>query len=109
MKLFYKLLCVLLLTMTCAAQASEIEDPVVNQIITNEEGVFLHVGDCWIESEGLIASNDGLMVLIEGNWMPLPNATFVDDCKRGSWQCSRCDRYNLEGVEACAYCGKKRK
>lgn len=26
-----------------------------------------------------------------------------------SWKCSRCGRFNLEGVGGCAYCGKPRK
>ena len=87
---------------------SEFEKSLVDQIITNHQGVFLRIGDCWIVTEGLQAAQEGVFVLVYGNWMTVEEAMGIPECRRGTWESSRCHFINYEGVSACAVCGKPR-
>ena len=90
------------------ASMNEFGKPFVDQMITNQSGVFLRVGDCWIVAAGLYASSDGLFVLIYGNWMTVEEALEIPECKLKTWVCSRCKFINYEGVNVCGVCGKPR-
>lgn len=89
-----------------SSQSSKIEAPFVEQIMTNEQGVHLLIGEYWLNADGLQASENGMFVLLHGEWMPLSEAVKMRGYLLRSWKCSRCGRYNLEGINACAYCGK---
>ena len=80
----------------------------IEQVITNDQGVFLLVNDFWVCGKGMQASEEGTFVLVNEEWMPLLAAIESGDCIRASWKCSKCRRYNLDGVNACPYCGKPR-
>jgi hypothetical protein len=81
--------------------------PFIEQIITNEQGVCMLIGDSWLISEGLQATGDGIFVLINGEWKLLSEVS-EQEARLKSWKCKKCGRYNLEGINACAYCGKPR-
>lgn len=86
----------------------EFGKPFVDQVITNQQGVFLRIGDYWIVTEGLQATPAGMLVLIYGNWMSVEEALEIPECRRGTWECSRCHFINYEGISACGVCGKPR-
>lgn len=87
---------------------NEFEKPLVDQVITNQQGVFLRVGDCWIVIEGLQATPEGMLVLIYGGSMTVEEALEIPECRMGTWECSRCHFINYEGISACGVCGKPR-
>lgn len=94
----------LVLYSTCfIARASEI--PLIEQIITNDKGVCLLIGDSWLVTKGMQASNEGMFVLINEEWMPISEAVDFGDYQV-SWKCSKCGRYSMDGVNVCPYCGK---
>lgn len=80
----------------------------VRCLITNEEGIFLQVGDRWIAGDGLLAISGGTFVLCEAEWIPIEDALSNPDCARATWVCSKCKYVNYEGILACAVCGKPR-
>jgi hypothetical protein len=83
-----------------------IQTPLIEQVVTNEQGVFLLVNDFWVCSKSMQASEEGTFVLVNGEWMSLLAAIENGDCIRASWKCSKCGRFNMDGVNACPYCGK---
>jgi hypothetical protein len=80
----------------------------VDQVISDQQGVFLRVGDVWIVTEGLQATSEGMLVLIYGDWMTVEDAMKIPECRRGTWECSRCHFINYEGISVCGVCGKPR-
>jgi hypothetical protein len=88
--------------------SNEFEKSLVDQVISNQSAVLLRVGDCWIVTEGLQATPEGIFVLICADWMTVEQALEIPECRRGTWECSRCHFINYEGISACAVCGKPR-
>lgn len=83
-------------------------DPIVNCVMTNEEGVFLKIADDWIATEALQATGEGMFVLVNSEWMTIEEALENPKCTRGTWTCDRCGFVNYDGIEACGVCGKPR-
>ena len=87
---------------------NELQQPMVDQVISNEQGVFLLINDFWLCTEAFQITGLDSFVLLNGEWLSLSEAIESGTCHLSSWKCKRCERYNLEGVNACAYCGKPR-
>lgn len=89
-------------------QAFEIQKiPLVEQVMTSDSDVFLLIENLWLKTEGFQISCAGAFVLVNGGWITLAEAVEVGDFQ-ASWQCSRCKRYNMDGIKACPYCGKSK-
>ncbi len=74
----------------------------VDQIITNEQGVFLLVDGFWLGSQGMQAVPDGILVLENGEWMTLEEAVRGDNYY--VWQCRACKAWNPQGTSKCCRC-----
>jgi hypothetical protein len=116
MRMQYKFMSLLLLVLCflSAAQAfesvdyrNEIDMPPVEQVIATNQGVGLLIGESWLIAEALQATGEGLFVFLNEEWMPLAEAVEIGDYQ-ASWECSRCHRYSMDGVNVCPYCGKHR-
>lgn len=83
-------------------------NPPIDQVITNDQGVFLLVNDFWVCGQGFQASEAGTFLLVNGEWMSLVAAIESEDCIQASWICSKCGRYSMDGVNVCPYCGKRK-
>ncbi len=86
----------------------EHEFPLVRHVITNEEGVFLQVGNGWIATEALQATGEGMFVLVGGEWMTIAEALENPECARETWKCEVCGFNNYDGIAACGICGTPR-
>ena len=86
---------------------SSTEAPLIEQVMTNHQGVCLQIGDSWLVTKGLQASDAGIFVLVEGEWVPLSEAVAWGEFE-ASWQCARCGRNNMDGISTCPYCGKSK-
>lgn len=85
-----------------------LQSPTMSQVISNEDGVFLLVDDFWLCTEAFQTTGIDSFVMVEGEWTSLSKAVESGEGRLRSWKCKRCQRYNLEGVSGCAYCGKPR-
>jgi len=97
----------LVLCSICFTKAQANEMPLIEQVITNDQGVCLLIGDSWLVTKGMQASNEGMFVLVNEAWMPIFEAVEFGDYQ-ASWKCSKCGRYNMDGVNTCPYCGKRK-
>jgi hypothetical protein len=84
---------------------SATETPFIEQVITNNQDVCLLIDQSWLIADNLQASSEGMFVSLHGSWMPLAEAIAIGDYQ-ASWRCSKCRRYNIDGVNVCPYCGK---
>lgn len=101
----------LILSIFCligGGDASERHDPTISAMITSEEGVFLKIDNNWIAAEALQATGEGILVLVESDWITVAEALENPDCARRTWTCDRCGYVNYDGIEACGVCGKSR-
>src|ERR1700722_16608540 len=64
----------------------------VDQVITNAQGVFLLIDGCWIGTQGMQATQDGIIVLENGEWISLYEAKQVNNYY--VWQCPICKTWN---------------
>lgn len=87
---------------------NQLQSPTVSQVISNDDGVFLLVDDFWLCAEAFQTAGIDSFVMVGGQWMSLSKAVESGEGRLRSWKCKRCQRYNLEGVNGCAYCGKPR-
>lgn len=101
------LLCTVSFTRGQAFEGNSTEMPLIEQVITNDKGVCLLIGNSWLVAKGLQASDEGMFVLVNEEWMPISEALEFGDYQ-ASWKCSKCGRYNMDGVTICPYCGKPR-
>jgi hypothetical protein len=79
--------------------------PLIEQVIINDQGVCLLIGNSWLVTNGMQASNEGMFVLVNEEWMPIAAAVEFGDFQ-ASWKCSKCGSYSMDGVNTCPYCGK---
>ena len=98
----------IVLCLSNGACAFDSFDPIINCMMTNEEGVFLKVANNWITTQALHATEEGVFVLVDGEWMTLAEALANPKCVRKTWTCDRCGFVNYDGIEACGVCGKPR-
>jgi hypothetical protein len=63
----------------------------------------LNAQECRVK--GMEASNGSVLGLMT---QEEARALSDQECRIASWKCKRCQRSNLEGVSACAFCGKPR-
>ncbi len=85
----------------------EFDEPLVEQVIHSDEGVFLLINNSWLQIKGFQVSEAGAFALVNGEWMTLSEAVEFGDFQ-ASWQCSRCERYSIDGINTCPYCGKSK-
>lgn len=78
----------------------------IEQMITNEQGVFLLVDGLWFGADALQATRDGILVLKDGTWRSLGDCFNCDSYK--TWKCRHCKTYNGEGAKNCSGCKKPR-
>jgi hypothetical protein len=83
------------------------ETSFVDQVITNERGVCLLIDGSWLIADGFQCSSEGMFVFVHETWVPLTDAIEISDFQ-ASWRCSKCKRYNMDGVNVCPYCGKSK-
>jgi hypothetical protein len=74
----------------------------VDKMITHEKGVVLLVNNFWIGAQGVQATEAGILVLENGEWMPLSEAIKCDDYF--TWQCRKCKAWNPQGSNRCMKC-----
>lgn len=79
--------------------------PFVSHIITNDEGVLLQVGTDWIVTEDLYATEEGIFVLLNDEWIPIAEALNHPECLRATWKC-KCGYINYDCISACGVCGR---
>jgi len=103
-----RFLTVLLLAFSFTIQATETDPSGIEEVVTNEDGVLLRIGDEWLAAEGLQASGMGIYLLVNSEWMTLEEALETPECRRKSWVCTRCKYRNYDGINNCAVCGKPR-
>jgi hypothetical protein len=77
------------------------------QVVNNEQGVYLLINDTWLKTEGVQIIKEDAFALMEGEWMTLEEALTLGDYQ-AAWKCSNCKRYNMDGVNICPYCGKRK-
>jgi len=71
--------------------------------------VFLKVGNEWLATDGLQASESGILILINGGWITIEEAfESLGGERREKWKCTKCGFFNYDGIAACAVCGKPR-
>jgi hypothetical protein len=83
---------------------SSIERQRIDQVVIDEQGVFLLIDGCWLGAEGMQATQEGILVLENGAWLPLQEAVRCDNYY--VWKCRNCGYYNPQGVSKCLRCGK---
>lgn len=83
-----------------------IERQRIDQVITDEQGVFLLIDGCWLGSQGMQATSEGILILENGEWIPLQEAVKCDNYY--VWQCRNCKKWNSESTSRCYYCKKSR-
>jgi len=71
----------------------------IDQVVANEQGVFLLVNGCWLSSQAMQATSDEILVLENGEWIPLQEAVRCDSYH--VWKCPICGTYNPQGVSRC--------
>lgn len=79
--------------------------PFIEQVITNDQGVCLLIGNSWLVTKGMQASNEGMFVLVNEEWISVAEAVEFGDFQ-ASWKRSKCGRYSMDGINICPYCGK---
>ncbi len=115
MKTWMKYVFSLALTLCCLGtlQASSWESCSINssigrqyvdQVVSDEQGVFLLIDGCWLGTQGMQATPEGILVLENGEWIPLQEAVRCDNYY--VWKCRNCGYYNPQGVFKCRRCGK---
>jgi len=104
MRAIYKFM-LFFLCLSCFTVVRASEMPLIEQVVTNDLGVCLLIGDSWLVTKGMQASNEGMFVLMNEEWMSISEAVELGDYQ-ASWKCSKCGRYNMDGVNTCPYCGK---
>ncbi len=115
MKTWMKYVFSLVLTLCCLGtlQASSWESCSVNlsterqhvdQVVSDEQGVFLLLDGCWLGTQGMQATPEGILVLENGEWIPLQEAIRCDNYY--VWKCRNCGYYNPQGVFKCMRCSK---
>ena len=77
------------------------------QIVNNEQGVYLLIDDSWLKTEGVQFVGEDAFALVEGEWLTLEEVLELGDYQ-AAWRCSKCKRYNMDGVNTCPYCGKRK-
>ena len=119
MKIFYKLIffCVLCLGVITPMQAydgahcdmvkhenysTQSKVHRIHQVVTNDQGVFLLIDSSWLQSQGMQATPNGVLVLQNGEWMTLEAA--IECGSFYAWQCRRCLTWNAEGRSKCFSC-----
>lgn len=78
----------------------------VDRVITHEQGVVLLVDNFWLGAQGMQATQDGIWVLENGEWLPLAEVIRCDNYY--VWQCRKCHAWNPEGTDRCYRCGAPR-
>jgi hypothetical protein len=81
------------------------EDAQIESIVNNNQGVYLLINDAWLKTEGLQVLGENAFALVEGEWITLQEAVQLGDFQ-AAWKCSKCKRYNMDGVNTCPYCGR---
>jgi hypothetical protein len=87
---------------------NESGSPLLRHIITNDEGVFLQIGNTWIATEGLQILEEEIFVLVNGEWITIAKALENPECARATWKCAVCGFVNYDGISACGVCGTPR-
>src|ERR1700722_6413349 len=74
----------------------------VDQLITNEQGVFFLVDGLWFGAQGMQAASEGIFLLEDGEWMPLHEVVRCGG-KCLWWKCPNpvCGKYNPQSVRYC--------
>jgi hypothetical protein len=57
--------------------------------------VCLLIGDAWLVAKGMQASDAGMFILLNAEWVPIAEAIEFGDYQ-ASWKCRKCGRYNSE-------------
>lgn len=65
-------------------------------MIANEQGVFLLIDGCWLGTQGMQATFEGILVLENGQWILLQEAVKCDNYY--VWQGRKCKVWNPEGT-----------
>lgn len=77
----------------------------LNQIVTNDQGVFFQTEEAWVQAEAMVISSDNIMVLLDNKWISLEDC-LCDTYK--TWRCRNCKTVNAEGSPTCSNCRKPR-
>jgi rubrerythrin len=79
----------------------------VEQIVNNEQGVYLLIDNAWLKTDAFQVSGEDAFALIGEEWMTLQEAV---ECGHFEvqWKCKKCGALNMEKINTCPYCGKKR-
>ncbi len=72
----------------------------IDKIITNEQGVFLLIDGCWIGTQGVHVTQDGMFVLENGEWISLFEARGRSN--NYVWQCPICKTWNVQNGQPCS-------
>lgn len=92
----------------CVGDASAEEcSPQVDHIVTNGQGVCLQIGDHLIVADGLLASGEGILVLVSGEWITIDAALEFSEYNC-VWKCQKCGYINMDQINRCPICGKAR-
>ncbi len=100
MKTFFKSIACLFLLFCSRVDASESQT--MDRIITHENGVVILLDNAWVQVDAVQATVDGILVLHNGDWMPLPQ---LGKCNPNySWQCKNCKAWNASCSGTCYNC-----
>lgn len=117
MKMWMKYVFTIALTCCCLGtlQASWESDSInpsverqrIEQIITDDEGVYVLIDGFWLGSQGIQATPEEILVLEDGEWIPLQEAIRSDNYY--VWQCRKCRAWHSEARSSCYRCSTARK
>lgn len=100
---FLILLGLIFCTNACYASEQVVTEKPVNyqidQVVTTEEGIFLHVDDRWIAAEGVLAMPGSFLLLENGTWISLEKVINCDTYR--TWRCRICGYVNPQGITTC--------
>jgi hypothetical protein len=71
----------------------------IDQVVIHEQGVFILVNGCWLSSQGMQATAEGILVMEDGEWLPLHEVIKCDNYH--VWRCPICGTYNPQGTSRC--------
>lgn len=76
----------------------------IDRVVADEYGVFLLVGDQWLQAESMQILPEGVLVMEDGIWLTLSEAIELDTY--WTWTCRKCGAVNPQGIDKCRKCGK---
>ncbi len=76
------------------------EDQQVGQVIATEQGLFLLIDGCWIRAQGMQATQEGIFILENEEWISLTEAKRLDN--NYVWKCPICGTWNVQNGQPCS-------